>query len=627
MTSSSPLLRQLAAITAKQLDLLLTAKLVSCLALASMHGCTDNTGLPDHTLPVITSMSPRDIPLGSAATLVTVAGTGFVEDTRVRLDGSDRTTTWHSDTRLTVSLPATDFFEPGTRVVTAYSPPPGGGSSTPAQLLVSPSSPIIDSVSPAALPVGQASMPVTVFGTGFRSGAVVRWDGSDRPTIRVSGGQLVVSLASTDLALPGTHTITVHHTTMPASHSEGREFGVGHPAPTIVAASPSYAIVGRAFTLTVTGSSFVPGAAVHWNGAPRQTGFVSSNQLTARIEGADVASADTITIRVVNPSPTMGPSNELLLAVRPPGHHVLPLVVGDLEWDALRGVLYASVRSSDPSLPNRVVAVDPMTGEVLRTVVVGSDPRTLALSDDLSVLYVALDGAAAIRRIDLTTFTAGLQFPMVSHLGRILYADDIAVMPGHPGTVAVTHQVHGFSEGRKMGIAVYDDGLARGSLIEGGTVLAFANAHTLYGFDGWTTGHRLTRMIVSGAGPVIDDGEGRAGLIQSFFADIVYFNGLIFSSQGPIVDPLAWTVVANVPFGGTVAADTAAGRMYFLWGNALSAIDAMTLRTLGTVNVAGIPPLDLHGSESPVLVRWGMDGLAYRTYTELVVFRNGLGVP
>ena len=145
--------------------------------------------------------------------------------------------------------------------------------------------------------------------------------------------------------------------------------------------------------------------------------------------------------------------------------YALALVVGDVAWDPVRGVLYASVRATDTRFPNRVIALDPMTGAVQRSVIVGSDPIKLALSDDMSVLYVALDGAAAIRRVDLTTFTAGLQFPLVTYLGRILYADDMAVMPGNPGTVAVTHQVHGYSEGKGEGVAIYDNGVARPSVV------------------------------------------------------------------------------------------------------------------------------------------------------------------
>lgn len=597
------------------------------LALVAGAACKDVTGIPDNVLPVITAIVPATIPLGSAATAVTVTGTGFVEHTRVRLDGPDRMTSWQSDTLLTVSLPATDFVTSGMRVLTVYSPPPGGGSSAPAQLLVSSPVPVVDSTSPALLPVGSASTTVTVFGTGFREGVAVGWDGVDRPTVRVSGARLTVSLNWTDLAVAGTHLISVHHTGSQPDSSAGHEFVVARRAPRILTTTPAYATAGRgAFTLTVKGTDFAPGAVLHWNGAPRPTTFVSSTELAAAIAAADVAAVDTTTLRIENPAPTLGPSNEVPFAVRPAGHHVLPFVVGDVAWDPVREVLYASVRSTDTTYPNRVIALNPMTGEILRTVTVGSDPRTLALSDDMSVLYVALDGAAAIRRIDLTTFTAGLQFPLATYLGRILYADDIAVMPGHPGTLAVTHQAHGYTEGKGVGLAIYDDGVLRGSLTGGGTVLAFSSPDTLYTLGGSSSSGALARMIVTDSGAVFDPAVDGLPLL-SFYADILYLKGFVFSSQGPIVDALQWTVVASVPFGGTVVADRGAGRVFYMWQTTLSAIDAATFQTLGTQTIAGVPPLELPGYEAPGLTRWGVDGFAYRTYTSLVVFRSSLGVP
>src|SRR5439155_17781808 len=63
------------------------------------------------------------------------------------------------------------------------------------------------------------------------------------------------------------------------------------PTPVLTTLAPSSATVGgAAFTLTVTGSGFVPASTVRWNGAARTTTFVSATQLTAAIPAADLAS-------------------------------------------------------------------------------------------------------------------------------------------------------------------------------------------------------------------------------------------------------------------------------------------------------------------------------------------------
>jgi YD repeat-containing protein len=73
--------------------------------------------------------------------------------------------------------------------------------------------------------------------------------------------------------------------------------------PTISGLSPSGgAAGGGAFTITVNGSNFVNGATVTFNANARATAFVSAAQLTAQIEAADIATAGTYPVTVVNPS-------------------------------------------------------------------------------------------------------------------------------------------------------------------------------------------------------------------------------------------------------------------------------------------------------------------------------------
>jgi FG-GAP-like repeat/Abnormal spindle-like microcephaly-assoc'd, ASPM-SPD-2-Hydin len=72
---------------------------------------------------------------------------------------------------------------------------------------------------------------------------------------------------------------------------------------------------GPSFTLTVTGSEFVSGAHVNWNGSSRATTFVSGTQLTATILASDIAKPSTAFITVTNPSPGGGISNFQFLSI------------------------------------------------------------------------------------------------------------------------------------------------------------------------------------------------------------------------------------------------------------------------------------------------------------------------
>ncbi len=72
--------------------------------------------------------------------------------------------------------------------------------------------------------------------------------------------------------------------------------------PTISSVSPTAATKGSsAITLTVTGTNFVSGATVDWNGAALTTTYSSSTQLQATIPASDLTGAGTFTVTVVEP--------------------------------------------------------------------------------------------------------------------------------------------------------------------------------------------------------------------------------------------------------------------------------------------------------------------------------------
>src|SRR5205807_2476078 len=94
------------------------------------------------------------------------------------------------------------------------------------------------------------------------------------------------------------------------------------------------------------------------------------------------------------------------------GVRQLALAANDLVYDPGTRQIYASVPSSAGSTGNSITAIDPVSGALGSPVFVGSEPDKLALSDDNQYLYVGLDGAAAVRRFDLASQTAGPQFSL-----------------------------------------------------------------------------------------------------------------------------------------------------------------------------------------------------------------------
>ena len=91
-----------------------------------------------------------------------------------------------------------------------------------------------------------------------------------------------------------------------------------NPVPQIVSLSPNSTAAGEAaFTLIVTGTGFISGSVVRWNGASRATTFDSSTQLTASIPATDIATAGIAEVTVFNPTPGGGTSAAQTFTINP----------------------------------------------------------------------------------------------------------------------------------------------------------------------------------------------------------------------------------------------------------------------------------------------------------------------
>jgi uncharacterized protein (TIGR03437 family) len=93
---------------------------------------------------------------------------------------------------------------------------------------------------------------------------------------------------------------------------------VAPPLAAVTSLAPSSATAGRAgFTLTVTGTGFLSGATVQWNGAPLATTFSSATQLTAAVPASLIATAGSASITVSNPGGMA--SKAVSFTINPPG--------------------------------------------------------------------------------------------------------------------------------------------------------------------------------------------------------------------------------------------------------------------------------------------------------------------
>lgn len=310
---------------------------------------------------------------------------------------------------------------------------------------------------------------------------------------------------------------------------------------------------------------------------------------------------------------------EIVANARPMGSgHRLTLPTNELVSDPGRGLLYASVPSTSPvsGTGNTVVKIDPTTGAVTDMEFVGSEPGSLALSDDGRWLYVGLNGTNAVRRVDLDTFTAADQFSLpATRYGDQRIAGPMVVLPGSPDTVAIsTHRI-GVSPSF-AGVAVFDSGVIRSAETPGHTGssrLVGGTGTTLYGFNNLHTGFGFYVLNVTAEG--VERASESRDLIGGFSTDIIYDNGWVIATSGQAVDVAGPNAAGMFAANGPVAADPT--RVYFLSGDSfavdrLVAFDRSTFVPIGEAALSSFFPSGVEGTPTD-LVRWGDDGLAFRS--------------
>ncbi len=266
-------------------------------------------------LPVINSISPLTIVVGSGDTSLTVNGTGFTSQSTVKLGSNSLTTTFGSSTQLTASIPAAQLTLVGTFPVTVVTPSPGGGISGPVNLKVV----VVVTVTPPAttLAVGQnQTFSSTVTGS---TNQTVTWSISGAGTGNSTVGTInsTTGVYTAPAVPPTPNTVSIVATAAADNTRSGSATAtIVNPAPALNSLTPNTINAGSGnTTITVDGSGFARQSSVLFNGTALATSFGTSTRLTAIAPAALLTTAGTFQITVTTPSPGGGTSTGASLRV------------------------------------------------------------------------------------------------------------------------------------------------------------------------------------------------------------------------------------------------------------------------------------------------------------------------
>jgi hypothetical protein len=243
--------------------------------------------------PIITSLKSASALAGGNSFTLTVCGTNFTSTSTLTFGSTQLAATIISAKQMTVTVPAALIASVGTAAITVTN---STGTSPTANFSIYQPPPTLTSLSPASTVAGGPDFLLTINGTNFDAASVASWGSTALATTLLSATQLTATLPAALTANYGTGSITV---STDGGLTSAKIFTILPPPPTITSLSPAFVLSGgAAFTLTITGTNFIPTSTVLWNSSKLATTYVNSTQLTAAVPASLITTVSTPSVTV-----------------------------------------------------------------------------------------------------------------------------------------------------------------------------------------------------------------------------------------------------------------------------------------------------------------------------------------
>jgi hypothetical protein len=170
----------------------------------------------NYLLPSITSLDPSSTLFGGPNLTLTVQGTNFADVAVVRWNGTDLATTYQGPTLITAVIPKDLMAIANVGQVAVFNPPnginaTGGGLSNAVSFFVYNPKPTIVSSTPNQALSDGPGFTLTVTGSNFINGAVVKLNGTPLATTFIDGTRLTALVTPAETANPGVFPVVVEN--------------------------------------------------------------------------------------------------------------------------------------------------------------------------------------------------------------------------------------------------------------------------------------------------------------------------------------------------------------------------------------------------------------------------------
>ena len=325
--------------------------------------------------PSISSISPNSAIAGGPGFQLIVLGDNFDSSSRVLWNGAIRTTrVSFFGNRLEADILSSDIASAGRADISVMNQDENGTEiSNQVRFTINNPLPVISSISPSSAVAGGPDFTLTVVGSGFVTGSIVRFGNSNRNTTFVSASQLSALIRDNDIRNPGTASVTVSNPDPGGGTSAPATFTIIAPL-TITTSSPlPPGVLGSAYSQTLTASGGTP--PYSWSVVPGSlpAGLALAGS-TGTLSGTPTApGSSTFTVRVSDSQSTpASATKEFTLTIQPPP---LAITTASTLPQGMVGTAYSQTLAATGGIP-------PYTWSVAT----GSPPAGLTLAASTGVL-------------------------------------------------------------------------------------------------------------------------------------------------------------------------------------------------------------------------------------------------
>jgi len=300
---------------------------------------------------------------------------------------------------------------------------------------------------------------------------------------------------------------------------------------------------------------------------------------------------------------------------------VTNLKTSDLGYSSISGLAYAAVPNASATNPNTLTPINPSTGGLNSPIPIGFDPARIAVSSDGTKVFTVIGGQRAVQRYNIPTASADQLF---SVSGGPQFTDMYAV-PGRPNAV-VLHEADPGTSPPAVATVVFENAVllphqvGHGVGVGGPDIFAVdpADGTKAYGYQNTISSYDNVPMLIGPQGIDINGPSSLQGILTGNVGHIAITGDRLFDSNGHIYSMSLGFQVGTFLGGSNFLLDPSYHRLFSLTTSGTTqTIRAYSLDTLGLLGTDTVSPIS--GTTSS-LIRFGSDGLAFRTSNDQVVF-------